>query len=50
MNGERRLEMRVIYGRLLISGVLLAAMLVFAAFGPQSGVLAPNALSRHVTQ
>jgi hypothetical protein len=27
--------MRIIYGRLLISGVLLAAMLAFGAFGPQ---------------
>jgi hypothetical protein len=27
--------MRVIYARILISGVLLAAMLAFGAFGPQ---------------
>jgi hypothetical protein len=27
--------MRVIYARLLISGMLLAAMLAFGAFGPQ---------------
>jgi len=29
--------MRVIYVRLLVSGMLLAAMLAFGAFGPQRG-------------
>ena len=39
MRGDE--TMRVIYMRLLISGVLVAAMLAFGAFAPQRDTLTP---------
>ena len=40
--------MRVIYVRLLISGVLVAAMLTLGAFDAQSDGITADATARHV--